>query len=171
MLGSDVLTKLLRIKNLEISYGPKNPKQPREELSNVLVELVKRNPFLREDAFYIEFLEIAGGLCVDMELSLDDPEYYFASVYELDGVLSDDSMAEITDGFFVISEVCYKSVVDDELSDVTCAYALDATGNQKQGVYKAIYIGEDKVKDFELEYEGFEAFLKDFISRNGMLRV
>jgi len=122
----ELILNLIKVDNLEICFGPKNSVHPREKLSEILEKLFLRNKFLREDYFYVEFLEVVGGLSVDSQIDYDDPEYYFANIYDLDGVLSDDSMAEITDGFFVFSEISFKALVKDVLRDITCAYAFDS---------------------------------------------
>lgn len=165
----DVLTSL---PNAEIICGPEHPRKPRKELANVLSDIISRNPFLGNDRYYIQFLKVVGGLCIDTNRSIEDPEYYFAILYELDGVFCDESTAEITeDGFFVIGEFCFnKPSNSGSIQEMTNVYAFDATGNRKSGIYRSTYIDGEMLSGFGYQYESFEAFISNLISSQGILK-
>ena len=166
------LDQLLSLQDIEVTFGPKHPDNPRQELLDILSEITNRNPFLRRDKFYIDFLEIAGGLVINTSQKSNEAEYYFACLYELDGILDDESISEVTeDGFFVIGEFCFnRMLTNNSLEEVTDAYGFDATGYREFGIYQSTYIREKKIIDFKLKYSDFREFVKDIVINKGIVR-
>ena len=42
------LDQLLSLQDIEVTFGPKHPDNPPQELLDILSEITNRNPFLRE---------------------------------------------------------------------------------------------------------------------------
>jgi hypothetical protein len=125
-----------------------------------------------KDLDYKEFMNFCGGAILDSILPSNDVNYFFISIYEIDGVLQDFSIDNRDkSSFFTFAEASFRFKEDANNFDdgiVTYTYAFDESDNNS-GVYKAIYIKDRLIKEYFNFYPSFSIFLKDIVTKKGLL--
>lgn len=118
---------------LETYQGPRHPTVPRPELAPEIEQFLHTYPFLRQDESYVTYLECYAGACAArFESSFWIEIFGFEHNIALHIVDGEGDVVD-EDGFLVFSLIALGDDPQGHL--IEDAFAFDATGKRRRGIY------------------------------------
>lgn len=164
-----LMREFAELDGAEVGQGPKHPIEPNLALTDVVTGFLKEHTFLKQDRGYVDFLECYAGAWVMWPN--DDLVIDLFGFTEVSRNIANPDEGEVvdTDGFLVFCDGLVR--LQDDLGFSTVlgqAFAFDATGKRKWGVYR--YIIDDSGKTDKYWYcETFLRMLEALIGTKGKL--
>lgn len=157
--------EILRTKGeLAIDFGPKHPTTPNTTLTTALDKLLKTCPFLKQDKFYVSFLEYFGGLSYSQKKYLLFMDLFGISEETSTHLLFGPGDLVTPDGFLTFCSIAFCENPDRPDVVKGIGFGFDATGSRKWGIYRTI-----NSEPFIHHSENFMDWFELFVSKDGLL--